>query len=692
MPIFPPKNLASNHSGKMHLSFNSKISLSDDPEIIGKYKIIDAKSLALKVYLGGLNESIGSFLISRNPQNLETAFRFIKDELDIRYFQNHNKQPHFNYENCSNNTYQSKQNTNHNLTNYNKPHFDSNRRHKFKPNQNYRSNQFHNYNQSERPNNNYSTPRFNNNRQFNNNYNEDRPFNNNNNQHRQNSTYNSFAPKEIISQISDSYKPIHLKTEYTRNFVILTKSAFSLNQELNHLKNNRLWSDSNSPRGKFLIITYTTEVFEIFSMFSKRMIMDVIILVPSYHKRHLVYMSNPWGNGYHCENSSTLIHSSQRCSQKLKKIVKMPIRNYGGCPLSFNINSITWKMEKNAIDFLMDALKIYLNLTMHYGNSTQYPLQVTLNANYNRHETTKIIFQIDWTWITAATIRVVHFETISSLFQKEVWLLTGLVFLITVLAWWITILLPTATNKFYQFCNVFIELTSLTIHGTISLIPNMHILRYIFLIYSFYALIVQTAFNTNLIQVLTVPHYSHAITSTKELIQSNMSLHVSSFVHHKVLRSTNSSAIGFRKLKKQLRTTKNYSHSLDLIYNFRNAALLMPIVDFFETNEKRKFNTFTDNYILGTVQLVFVLPKGHVLVDSINEIITVLTESGIYKRHIEGIIQVSGKNTNVDEFVPLSLQHLSFVFALYIVGILLTVFVFLLECIYYWYRNKKLKE
>ncbi|KAF5303257.1 hypothetical protein FQA39_LY09996 [Lamprigera yunnana] len=50
----------------------------DEPDIIREYKIIDAKSLALRVYLGGLNEPFESFLRSRHPPNLEVALKYIK--------------------------------------------------------------------------------------------------------------------------------------------------------------------------------------------------------------------------------------------------------------------------------------------------------------------------------------------------------------------------------------------------------------------------------------------------------------------------------------------------------------------------------------------------------------------------------------------------------------------------------------
>ncbi|KAF5273856.1 hypothetical protein FQA39_LY00971 [Lamprigera yunnana] len=475
--------------------------------------------------------------------------------------------------------------------------------------------------------------------------------------------------------IVDSGKPVILKTQYTRNFVIFTKSDVSLDTQLNQLKGSSLWSASNSRRGKFLVIADTTRVFKIFNVFWKITITGVMVLVPSYDNKHLVYRSNPWSNGFRWNDPSTLIWQIQHCPENINELVKMPIRNYGGCYINFNINSITWKIEQKALHFLFNALHIYLNITITHKNHL-YHLQVNFNDNYDYADNTKVVFQSDWMWITAAPVRVFRFETISSLFQGEVWMLTGLIFLITIIACLIVVFLFSNTsNKFFQFCHVFIEVTSLTIRAVVTVIPKTRYLSYIFLIYSFYALIIQTAFNTNLIRVLTVPHYSHAITSAKEIIESNMSVYVSDLMYDKVLRSTDSSAIGFSKLKNQLLITNNYSYSFDLIYNFQNAALLMPAVDFLEINGKKEFNTFTDNYI----------------VDSINEIITILTESGIYKKHIEHNKLVPEKNV-LAPFLPLNLQHLYFVFALFVGGLLLSVFVFMLEHLHYVYHKKKARE
>ncbi|KAF5273863.1 hypothetical protein FQA39_LY00978 [Lamprigera yunnana] len=488
--------------------------------------------------------------------------------------------------------------------------------------------------------------------------------------------------------VVDIRKPILLESQNIRNFIILTKSTDTLMEELYILPRTALWSNPNPRKGTYLIITSTRSINAIFPILWLSGIINVVILVPSDDKRHMVYTSNPFS----CGKTSMRKISEQICSEKLNMLVKRPMRDFGGCPINFNIHTIKWNMEKKAIHFIMSIIEIYLNCTIHYDNNNVYNIQVGLNGNNYHLEITKVFFRTDWTWVTAAPVRIFNFETIISLFQKEVWILTGLIFLITVMAWWLIGGLPTASDRFSQFCHIFIEVTSLTVHGTVNLIPNMRTLRCIFFIYSFYAIIIQTAFNTNLIHVLTLPHYSHEITSMKELIQMNMPLYINLLMYYTILPNEGKSTVEYVKLKKQLLIAHNYSHSFDFIYNFRNTAIVMPTVDYIEMNEKREFNTFVDNSILGDVQLVFQLHKiQYYFIDGINEVITILTESGIYKKEVEGLNFMKAKNKNTEEFVPLNLEHLYFVFALFIVGMLFAVFVFMLECCYSMYCKKKLR-
>lgn len=66
---------------------NSKIALGNETPDIKKYKLLAAKNLALKAYTSGLLEPLGSFIRSRAPGSLEQAITYVKDEIDIRYFQ-----------------------------------------------------------------------------------------------------------------------------------------------------------------------------------------------------------------------------------------------------------------------------------------------------------------------------------------------------------------------------------------------------------------------------------------------------------------------------------------------------------------------------------------------------------------------------------------------------------------------------
>lgn len=101
---------------------NSKIALINDPPAIKNYKLSNAKNLTLKTFISGLTEPLGSFIRSRSPATLENALTYIKDELDIRYFQNlnnPNKTPYQQNHNTKNQTPQKPWHTN----NYPRPVF-----------------------------------------------------------------------------------------------------------------------------------------------------------------------------------------------------------------------------------------------------------------------------------------------------------------------------------------------------------------------------------------------------------------------------------------------------------------------------------------------------------------------------------------------------------------------------------------
>lgn len=67
---------------------NSKISLTNDAIEVKNYRIAQAKQTALKTFITGLAEPMGSFVRSRNPVTLENALTIVKEEIDIRYFRN----------------------------------------------------------------------------------------------------------------------------------------------------------------------------------------------------------------------------------------------------------------------------------------------------------------------------------------------------------------------------------------------------------------------------------------------------------------------------------------------------------------------------------------------------------------------------------------------------------------------------
>lgn len=136
---------------RTHLAiFNSKISLGDEDPAVKNYKLLANKSLALRTFVSGLNENLGSFIRSRNPNSLEEALKMVKEELDIRYSQNQNNKSFPN----SNQTPNKPNNQNYPKSNVPLQNLYTPRYNNFVPNQNYTIRQpFPQRNQNFNPNN-----------------------------------------------------------------------------------------------------------------------------------------------------------------------------------------------------------------------------------------------------------------------------------------------------------------------------------------------------------------------------------------------------------------------------------------------------------------------------------------------------------------------------------------------------------
>ncbi|KAF5271789.1 hypothetical protein FQR65_LT17582 [Abscondita terminalis] len=374
-----------------------------------------------------------------------------------------------------------------------------------------------------------------------------------------------------------------LDFNFISDFVISAKNGRSLSKILAQLKRSKVWHKSTSLKKKFLIILHSTNITNVFETLWSNGIIDVLlmILANNFTKGFTVCTSNPFDDGNQCGNKS-LVKFCQPCSEDIRSPIKIPLPQLNGCQITISHWSNETLFSNNpfseVINFFLTKLSQSLNATvtkfLSYRNFVErfrkYEIvfDIGLTSQYAGFESSKTFYRQDWVWITPAPIRIFPINTIALLFCYEVWILIILIFAMVVIVWWKISILENRSN----LSLVFINIASLTFSGTISVIPKLKILRYIFYIYSLYALTIQTAFKANLIQVLTFPRYSGRIGSVNDIITLNIPIYIQKHYSNSILLTNNDDSKSFTEFKTLIIDCEDYNVCIDETYYFRNSA------------------------------------------------------------------------------------------------------------------------
>ncbi|KAF5271332.1 hypothetical protein FQA39_LY08130 [Lamprigera yunnana] len=395
-----------------------------------------------------------------------------------------------------------------------------------------------------------------------------------------------------------------------------------------------------------------------------------------------------------CGTEAKVTIVSQPCNEALINLVEVPVKNLSGCSIFSSFPNDLGSM-KESITFLLTEITERFNGNLTFSNNVSFKyydnirVGIHFDAVKPNLDTSKVIYRQDWLWITAAPTRVFPLETISTLLQFEVWILTGIVFVFTVIVWWLTVKLRTLRDKSVQGKDAFINITSLTLCGTTTSAPKMNKLGYVFVIYSLYASLMQTAFKTNLIYVLTLPRYNTEISTAKEIIDLKLPVCVLPVINNRFSKNNGSDENEYDKLMKLL-ISKELHKCIKWIYDYRNVTVLTPEVTLLgmAPHTKRNLNIFIDNRVTGIFKLEFAMKKGHHFMENLNQIITILDESGISQKKIQSFHHNSKEKTTQETLVPLNLEQLHSVFLLLVIGLVLSFVVFTIEIVYSKYKNK----
>ncbi|XP_031334070.1 uncharacterized protein LOC116175517 [Photinus pyralis] len=280
-------------------------------------------------------------------------------------------------------------------------------------------------------------------------------------------------------------------------------------------------------------------------------------------------------------------------------------------------------------------------------------------------------------------------EVIFVTFEKQVWVLIAVSFIIVMVAWWIIMSCEQRSWNIENMAIAITNLTSLTILGSVATVPKSAILRCVLITYLVYFIHINCGFTSNLINILTKPQYEFQISNLKQLADSNLPI----YGHANFLKSqfNNDNVIEcklYRKLKESTFPATNIDQFIAVhlnLANHRNCAVVETEDYTFKLHQlwniNQKIYKIVDNSITG--ELVWRLQHypNHYFSVYFERFIASITESGIGSKMYKDMKEDYMKTPRVedDEKVVLTLRHLCFAFAFLGFGLLLSTAVFFIE-------------
>ncbi|KAF5301867.1 hypothetical protein FQR65_LT08699 [Abscondita terminalis] len=419
--------------------------------------------------------------------------------------------------------------------------------------------------------------------------------------------------------------------------------------------------------------------------------------------------------GYNENYQPTLIYSDQfatsnECGRKFKNYVtgdcnstskhKFPnlFRKYPNCNIVYG-DIETWRyyedLKETYVSFKFLKTTAYaLNMSFLYNHDKikaeegSY-LAVFKSSNDNSFFSIKnsvVYYYEDMVWNVPPPKRISSLAVLKITFKPLLWLFVVLAFFSTSTLWW---LLEKVLKEDSRSCfDVFFGVYSITLLGSIQRVPKIWALRYTFIAYVIYAIHIQTAFTSNLIQILTIAQYEPQINNLQDLADSNLSILVRDDTFN-WLNTIDTKTSVHKKIFDKFRILSPLDfHNAVLFENQTNSSIFWnyDLFNFYERHLNKSLYYFVDNSFSGTTKSSF---SGFSIVNlwpAFNRAVSVMFEAGIVDSYSSIFQKMNIKYYYDHGFVSvedgtkvITLEHVSSVFVILILGLSSSLITFLIE-------------
>ncbi|KAF5285378.1 hypothetical protein FQR65_LT13268 [Abscondita terminalis] len=424
---------------------------------------------------------------------------------------------------------------------------------------------------------------------------------------------------------------IHANHSKTIGLSIVFASMLSYNSNLNT---------------KVLIITPLQSQQDIASFFASfwfKKIMHVVVLVYNPEKNDTslrLYTGNPQAVSNKCGEAVNSLNE-QNCKSIFTLQFPPVIRDYTNCTLEvYTEYAVVEKRQTGYVksQFYINLIASRLNSNIKFvrklssGNYNEIHFNLLRNLRYNHSG--PIIYSETAIWAVPKPKQMSTFQVISIIFQKIVWCVILLSFLVTAFTWWLIQKLKSkCVDNEKGFALILLNIWEATLLGLIYKFPSLGALRFLAIVYIIYCIHIQALFTSKMLQSLTVPKYERGIQNLNDLTESKLPIVVSS--------KLNGTIFSVENVKDDHRYEKIYNSIdfveedmfvdifFDCIKKDRCAAFFVGNEDYLKTDFFDVSHVIKDNSVTGSFDYTFTSKRYSYITATIEKITYMIFESGI---------------------------------------------------------------
>lgn len=498
------------------------------------------------------------------------------------------------------------------------------------------------------------------------------------------------------------------KTINFYNYVVLI-DEIQTREKMQHFTVSHLWNPSQTPRGNFLLIAY-----------SKSAAKKALNVLWNFDARNLLFIvleDDEDINLYGAESSdvSTKCSVTPRLNFLSSCNTPSPVRfpksdKFTGCTIKFirystqlnatsreiqalfEIISNSLKVIKKALDVNITAInndEIAETLYNRSKDITVFPTFSRKDSIFYLYDISNCIYQDEFVWITPKSIEEKRLLLIGQVYETKIWVVVLIIFGITIIVWWALSIRGSELESFRDFFRCCLTIVVVTLGGSSNILPKSKPLNVLLISYLIYCLQMNTALQSKLISILMSTSYGRPITSIDQFAQVDLPIishpHIIGLLENHTQDNVLTKILRKSKVVKPMDSIKNLHH---VAYD-RNCSTFLSKA--FLNNypvEKEMIDVIYSNVGLLPLECSLCLRKGHYFLKKLNTVLSRILESGIQQRFkvsMDGVLgKVDPHDSNNSSKVSLALKHLYGVFIWYIIGIIISLMVFVGEICYYY--------